>query len=270
MLAALGLLGYRFAHVDLAPFARDEPQFLAARPEQLQTGHWLSANPLYGNLGLRYGATAFWFYGVEQALLGPDPRVAIVAMGLTVTLAHLALAFALWRLFGGGPVFLAVLVAWVASSPYQFLWSRLAWDLTSNAAVFAAAALLCTYRELGVGRALALGTVIGLGISTHPMLVPFAVAAFVVVGRGAVASRPLGAPRGGGARGLRLPRERSLSPLPDARADRPPVPTAAPLARQLRIALPSGAAPDHDLGASVLLRRAPGRTSACGWAKPRM
>ena len=182
LLAALGMLGYRFAHVDLAPFARDEPQFLGAAGEQLRTGRWLSANPLYGNLGLRYGPTAFWFYGVEQALLGPDPRVAIVAMGLTVTLAHLGLAFALWRLFGGGPVFLAVLVAWVASSPYQFLWSRLAWDLTSNAAVFAAAALLCTYRELGVGRALALGTVIGLGISTHPMLVPFAVAAFAVLG----------------------------------------------------------------------------------------
>jgi hypothetical protein len=182
VLAALGLLGYRFAHVGLAPFARDEPQFLGAAGDQLRTGRWLSANPLYGNLGLRYGPTAFWFYGVEQALLGPDPRVAIVAMGLTVTLAHLGLAFALWRLFGGGPVFLAVLVAWIASSPYQFLWSRLAWDLTSNAAVFAAAALLCTYRELGVGRAFALGAVIGLGISTHPMLLPFAGAAFVVVG----------------------------------------------------------------------------------------
>jgi hypothetical protein len=182
LLAALGMVGYRFAHLDLAPFARDEPQFLRAAGEQLRTGHWLSANPLYGNLGLRYGPTAFWFYGVVQALLGADPRVSLVAMGLTVTLAHLALAFALWRLFGGSPVVLAVLVAWVASSPYQFLWSRLAWDLTSNAAVFAAAAILCTYRDLGVGRALALGTVIGLGLSTHPMLVPFAFAAFAVVG----------------------------------------------------------------------------------------
>jgi hypothetical protein len=181
VLAALGMLVYRFAHVDLAPFARDEPQFLRAAGDQLRTGHWLSANPLYGNLGLRYGPAAFWFYGVVQALLGADPRVAIVAMGLTVTLAHLGLAFALWRLFGGGPVFLAVLVAWVASSPYQFLWSRLAWDLTSNAAVFAAAALLCTYDELRPGRALVLGAVIGLGLSTHPMLVPFALAAFAVV-----------------------------------------------------------------------------------------
>jgi hypothetical protein len=47
--------------------------------------------------------------------------------------------------------------------------------------VFAAAALLCTYDELRPGRALALGTVIGLGLSTHPMLVPFALAAFAVV-----------------------------------------------------------------------------------------
>ena len=181
VVAALGLLSYRFWHVELAPFARDEPQFLRAAGQQLHSGHWLSANPLYGNLGLRYGPAAFWFYGVVQAVAGEDPRVAIVAMGLTVTLTHLALAFALWRLFGGGLVFLAVLVAWVASSPYQFQWSRLAWDLTSNAAVFAAAALLCTYRDLGVGRALALGTVIGLGLATHPMLVPFAFAALVIV-----------------------------------------------------------------------------------------
>ncbi|HEV7502276.1 MAG TPA: hypothetical protein VGQ33_19810, partial [Vicinamibacteria bacterium] len=61
---ALGMLAYRFAHVGLAPFARDEPQFLFAAGEQLRTGRWLSANPLYGNLGLRYGPAAFWFYGL--------------------------------------------------------------------------------------------------------------------------------------------------------------------------------------------------------------
>jgi MFS family permease len=182
VLGALGLLSYRFWHVDLAPFARDEPQFLRAAAEQLHTGHWLSANPLYGNLGLRYGPAAFWFYGVVQAVAGEDPRIAILAMGLTLTLAHLALAFAVWRLLGESAAVLAVLVAWVASSPYQFLWSRLAWDLTSNAAVFAAAALLCTYRELGVPRALALGALIGLGLSTHPMVVPFAIAVLVAVG----------------------------------------------------------------------------------------
>src|ERR1700746_900053 len=122
VLGALGLLGYRFAHVDLAPCARDEPQFLRAAGDQLRTGRWLSANPLYGNLGLRYGPAAFWFYGVVQAVVGDDPRVAIAAMGLALTLAHLALCFALWRLFGGGAALLAVLIAWVASSPYEFQW----------------------------------------------------------------------------------------------------------------------------------------------------
>lgn len=174
--AALAMLAYRFVHVDLAPFARDEPQFLTAAREQLRTGHWLSANPLYGNLGLRYGATAFWFYGIVQALFGDDPRVAIVAMGLTVTLAHLAFALMLTRLFDESAVFFAALVAWIASSPYQFLWSRLAWDLTSNAAVFAAAALLCSYRQLRPARAAALGVVLGLGLATHPMLAPLAIA----------------------------------------------------------------------------------------------
>ncbi len=181
VLAALALLGYRFWRLDLAPFSRDEPQFLAASARQLSTGHWLSANPLYGNLGLRYGPAAFWFYGVVQGVAGEDPRVAILAMGLTVTVAQLALVLAVGRLLGGGAALLAVLIAWVASSPYEFQWSRLAWDLTSNASVFAAAALLCTYRDLGVGRALALGTVIGLGLATHPMLVPFAFAVLVVV-----------------------------------------------------------------------------------------
>jgi hypothetical protein len=190
--AALGMLAYRLAQVDLAPFARDEPQFLAAAREQLRTGHWLSANPLYGNLGLRYGPAAFWFYGVVQALLGDDPRTAILAMGLTVTLAQLALVFALTRLLDESAVFLAVLVAWMASSPYQFLWSRLAWDLTSNAAAFAAAALLCTYRDLRPGRALALGVALGLGLSTHPMVAPLAIAVLLVI---AWESRPRG--RGG-------------------------------------------------------------------------
>src|SRR5260221_1574959 len=122
VLTALGMLAYRFWHVDLAPFARDEPQFLRAAGEQLHTGHWLSGNPLYGNLGLRYGPAAFWFYGMVQAMAGEDPRVAILAMGLTLTLAHLALALAGWRLLGGGAAGLAVLVASVASPPYQFLW----------------------------------------------------------------------------------------------------------------------------------------------------
>ncbi len=179
--AAVAMLGYRFLHLDLAPFARDEPQFLAAAREQLRTGHWLSANPLYGNLGLRYGPTAFWFYGLVQLLLGDQPRTAIVAMGLLVTLAHLVFAGALTRLFEERAVFFAALVAWMASSPYHFYWSRMAWDLTSQAGVFLAAALLCTYRELRAGRALALGLVLGLALSTHPMVVPMVVGVVIAI-----------------------------------------------------------------------------------------
>jgi 4-amino-4-deoxy-L-arabinose transferase-like glycosyltransferase len=177
--AAVAMLGYRFLHLELAPFARDEPQFLAAAREQLRTGHWVSANPLYGNLGLRYGPTAFWFYGLVQRLFGDQPRTAILAMGLLLTLSHLAFAGALTRLFEEGAVFFALLVAWMASSPYHFYWSRMAWDLTSQAGVFLAAALLCTYRELRPGRALALGLVLGLAVSTHPMVAPMVVAVVI-------------------------------------------------------------------------------------------
>ena len=181
VVAALALLAYRFVDVDLASFRLDEPQFLAAAREQLRTGQWLSANPLFGNMGRRYGPAAFWFYGVVQLLFGDRPAVAILAMGLTVTLAQLAFAWALTRLFDEGPLFFAALVAWIASSPYQFLWSRLAWDLTSNAAVFASAALLCSYRELRPGRAVALGVALGLGVSTHPMVLPMLAAVLVAV-----------------------------------------------------------------------------------------
>src|SRR5260221_3429779 len=90
VLTALGMLSYRFWHVDLAPFARDEPQFLRAAAEQLHTGRWLSANPLYGNLGLRYGPAAFWFYGVVQAVAGRDTPAAILATRRNPCLCHLA------------------------------------------------------------------------------------------------------------------------------------------------------------------------------------
>ena len=266
MVAALGLISYRFWHIELAPFARDEPQFLRAAGQQLRSGHWLSANPLYGNLGLRYGPAAFWFYGVVQAVAGEDPRVAIVAMGLTLTLAHLGLVFAVWRLFGESAALLAVLIAWVASSPYEFQWSRLAWDLTSNAAVFAAAALLCTYRDLGVGRALALGTVIGLGLATHPMLVPFALAVLAVVAAelwraGGVRSRPR--PRSS----AHDPGERALSALPDARACRPPRAQPAGSHGMVSGGCCSRRRASGRRGDSRTTSRAAGLPSASGWAR---
>ncbi|HEX6737244.1 MAG TPA: glycosyltransferase family 39 protein, partial [Vicinamibacteria bacterium] len=175
---ALGLMACRFARLELASFARDEPQFLSAARQQLRTGRWLGANPLYGNMGLRYGPAAFWFYGVVLGIFGDQPRTAILAMGLVVTLAQLGFVFAAVRLLGDGEdaAFRGALLAWVASSPYQFHWSRLAWDLTSNAAAFAAAALLCWRGELRAGRAVALGLALGLGLATHPSLTPLVAA----------------------------------------------------------------------------------------------
>jgi 4-amino-4-deoxy-L-arabinose transferase-like glycosyltransferase len=181
VVAALAMLVYRLAHLDSAPFARDEPQFLAAARDQLRTGQWLTANPLFGNLGMRYGAASFWFYGVVQLLFGDAPRTALFAMSLALTLAYLALAVALTRLLDEGALFFAVLLAWIASSPYLFHWSRMAWDLTSLAAVFGAAALLCANRELRLGRAIALGLLLGIAASTHPSVVPFVFAAGAVL-----------------------------------------------------------------------------------------
>jgi hypothetical protein len=181
VVAALAMLAYRLAHLDQAPFARDEPQFLAAAREQLRTGQWLSANPLFGNLGMRYGAASFWFYGVVQLLFGDTPRTALWAMGLVLTLAYLGLAAGLTRLLDEDAAFFAVLLAWIASSPYLFHWSRMAWDLTSLAAVFLAVALLCASRELRAGRAAALGLFLGLALSTHPSVLPFVVAVMLVL-----------------------------------------------------------------------------------------
>jgi hypothetical protein len=174
--AALALFAYRFADVGLASFTRDEPQFLAAAREQPRSGHWLQANPLFGNLGRRYGPVAFWFYGAVTAVLGDDPRRAILAMGAVLTAAQIGLAWGLARAIGGGAAFFAVLAAWIASSPYLFFWSRMAWDLTSLAGVCAAVALLALPGPVGPGRAALVGLALAVGLGTHPMVAPLGIA----------------------------------------------------------------------------------------------
>jgi hypothetical protein len=181
VIGALGLLAYRLTGMDAAPFARDEPQFLAAARQQLRTGHWLSANPLFGNLGTRYGAASFWFYGVVQFFFGDAPHTALFAMSLVLTVACLGLAVALTRLLDESLLFFAVLLAWIASSPYLFHWSRMAWDLTSLAGVLGAAAVLCASRDLRIARAVALGLLLGVALSTHPSVAPFVAAVATVL-----------------------------------------------------------------------------------------
>ncbi|HET9450141.1 MAG TPA: hypothetical protein VFO83_04640, partial [Aggregicoccus sp.] len=175
-LAALGLavaaLGYRLANLDLAPFILDEPQFLAAATEQLRTGRWLRASPLVGTQGVTYGPSVLWFYGAVHALLGPSPERSILAMCLLVTASHLALALALARLLRGGVLLAALLVGLLAASPYQFFWSRLAWDQLVNVCAAWALVLLATQAPLGAARSLALGLVLGVAVSSHLMVLP--------------------------------------------------------------------------------------------------
>lgn len=173
-LLALGMLFYRLANLELLPFILDEPQFLTAARNQLLTGHWASSSPIQGTQGAIYGPTASWFYGAVHWLFGSAPQTSALAMCLLVTLSHLALAVALTRLFREDALFLAVMLALIAASPYQFFWSRLAWDQTSNAGASCIVALLCLPGPLGWGRRVVLGLVLGLAISTHLMVLPLA------------------------------------------------------------------------------------------------
>jgi hypothetical protein len=172
LLAAGLMLGYRFANFELVPFILDEPQFLEAAQAQVRTGQWLSASPLVGTQGVTYGPSVLWFYGLVHWLLGPDPRTSILVMCATLTLAHAALALAVARLFRGGPLLAAALLALVASSPYQFFWSRLAWDQLVNVCAAWTVVLLSLPGPLGWGRRLALGGVLGVAISSHLMVMP--------------------------------------------------------------------------------------------------
>ena len=174
--ASLCLLAWRFARLDLAGFINDEPRFLEGATEQLRTGRWLSASPFPGTQGVRYGPAVFWFYAAVASVWNDHPRTAIVAMCAVVSLAHLALAAALARAFGGGLGLFATLLAFLASSPYQFFWSRLAWDQTvdwTSAAVVAVLAV-CTRPSWPAG--LAVGALIGFALSSHLMVLPFAAA----------------------------------------------------------------------------------------------
>jgi len=178
---ALGMLAYRFRELGLSPFILDEPAFLTAAREQLQTGRWASLSPIAGSQGVRYGPSVVWFYGVVQAVAGPDPRASILAMCLLVTLAQLVLAWSVARAFGGGRLLFAVLLAFIAASPFQFFWARLAWDPLANVAACLTVALLASRERFGAGKAVALGLVLGIGLSSHPMIVPLVVAVAVLL-----------------------------------------------------------------------------------------
>jgi hypothetical protein len=134
-----------------------------------------------GTQGVTYGPSVLWFYGGVHALLGPAPERSILAMCALLTLSHLALALALARLLRGGPLLAALLVGLLAASPYQFFWSRLAWDQLVNVCAAWALVLLATRAPLGAARSLALGLVLGVAVSSHLMVLPLVALVFAVL-----------------------------------------------------------------------------------------
>jgi hypothetical protein len=178
-LAALLMIAYRFANLSLAPFISDEPAFLSAAREQIRSGHWLAVSPLVGKQGLHYGPTVLWFYGIIHLSFGADAAVHIFAMLTCMVAAHLALAYGIRKRFG--PLAGATSLAFLASSPYQFLWSRLAWDQSVDICAAWILFALCTFdritRRVWVG--VFLGIVIGLAISSHLMVLPLVFLVFM-------------------------------------------------------------------------------------------
>jgi hypothetical protein len=179
-LAAIGVLTLRLVDLNLASFILDEPQFLDAARAQLTTGQWHSASPLVGTLGLHYGPTALWFYGLVQSVFGYTARTNITAMCLMLTVAHLALASGLAWLFRGGPMLFGAVLLCIASSPYQFFWSRLAWDQMTNVGASWSLFVFCLPGRLTWLSAAPLGLILGLSISSHLMILPFVAAVFAV------------------------------------------------------------------------------------------
>jgi len=169
---ALLMLSYRFCNLDLVTLINDEPHLLAAAEQEAHGGSWVSASPISGTQGVHYGPVPTWFYGIVHLLFGASPLVSIVAMGLVVTLGQLIFLAMLTRFLRGGATMFGALVALVASSPFAFAWSRTAWDNTILIGTFACAALLLAEDELTPRRCLIAGTLFGLAIGTHLMVLP--------------------------------------------------------------------------------------------------
>jgi hypothetical protein len=179
--AAAALLLTRLAFIGFAPFVHDEPAFLLAAYRQLESGHWATHSPLVGSGSLRYGPTPLWFFGLLQLLLGRSATTAITAVAAITCACQLALITVLHaRAARPSRWALAAVLLVTASAPYEFFWSRLAWDLSTNLAPFLALALLAT-DPLGPAKGALLGVILGLAISAHPMVTPLVAAVVAVV-----------------------------------------------------------------------------------------
>ncbi len=171
---SLLLFVYRFLNFDLCVFINDEPVLLAESRNALQAGRFLTHSPLIGTQSIQYGPTTLWLFSLIHYCFGPDVQYFTLAIALLGTLSNAALAVSVGRFFGDRYLTPATLVAFVASSPYLFFWSRIPWDPLVNICAGFAVSLLCTKRPLGALRVVALGSLLGFGVSTHPAMTPLA------------------------------------------------------------------------------------------------
>jgi hypothetical protein len=174
---ALGVFALRFGDRDLVSYVLDEPQLQDAAQTDAQAGRWASISVLHGTQGKRYGPTALWFYTAVHHLAGPLPERSILATTLLLTLSQLGLALAAAAALGGGAILFSTLAVLLASSPYLFFWARTAWDNPLLGALVALAVAVLLARRLPAPlRGGLLGLLLGLGLSTHLMAIPFTLA----------------------------------------------------------------------------------------------
>jgi hypothetical protein len=177
---ALAMFAYRFSHQRTVVFINDEGFFLGAAHRDVIAGAWASASPIAGTQGVNYGPMPIWFYRAVQTLLGPAPRTSILAMGCVVTGSQFAFAYFLTRGLRGGAYVFAAIAAFIASSPYQFMWSRMAWDPLVDAMSCAIVAALCQKDPFAGRKPLLLGVLSGIAIGSHPMVAPLLVSVAIV------------------------------------------------------------------------------------------
>jgi hypothetical protein len=184
-LIAVAVIGLRFMRSSDAAFLQDEPVLIATAEHQLVTGVLWDHSPLVSTSGATYGPTPLWFYGGVVALFGSRATTAILATTTAVTAAQLALVWCLARSYRRPDEVrwwagIGLLAFSIATSPWEYLWSRTAWDLTTNAIPYVVAALLLP-RTLHPSRLLVIGALLGLALGSHPMVAPFALGVGAIV-----------------------------------------------------------------------------------------
>jgi hypothetical protein len=178
--ACVLLLLQRFSHWGGVPFVNDEAAFLSSARNEVSTNTWVSASPIAGTQGMRYGPSVLWFYAIVQRVFGSDARASIAVMCLLVTLAHALALLGVARAFKLRALDVLGLSAFVASSSYQLFWSRLAWDQLVNVCG-SLLLLVLSSLTLSAWHAVGMGLLIGVGLSSHLFSVPLVVCTFLVL-----------------------------------------------------------------------------------------